>query len=604
VLETTNQKTGDSVSVSTKAALYDRLLNRQLGRMLQLVDLEVQGVPVEPSSFRLGNGSAPRNTDLGAPLVRYEALLSYARNDPRLELLQRGLQRLLRLGQFLGDQQPLPVDGFRLRELAQWANYPMEALADNIGSLSSYCNCDCEFCYEKGTRGADIALGRAQLSMREVNTRLRYYSLEKKTGLLPSSRFSLEPFANPHCLEILERIHAAAPEECTNLTTNGACLTEEVVARLARLRPTLVTLSMNAATVDLRMVSMRDRQRGGAETAFASIPLLRDYEIPFVGSYVPWPTKPLSDLEEMVRLLDRYEGVVARVCLPSWTQYSASESPFDTQEYWESILAMVDKLRQEVAIPIHLMPNMYQLRTMRPVVQGTIINSPAAQAGFQYGDLILAVDDQTVSTRPGLSRLLAQRFEDPQITETRFTIARGGQRLEIKIPHVHDLEALNYPYRYFAQPGAPRTWAGSLGLHIADGFELTSFVRLKQIVEEYPGQKVLLFISPLAEPYFFEGMEMLGELAAFVDTAEMYVERLWPRAWGGNVIIGDLWTVSDLIEQTHTWIREQGFRPDVVIVPWSFLSAGGRDLRGRCFKEFEWALDLELRLLPCETINI
>ena len=435
-------------------------------------------------------------------------------------------------------------------------------------------------------------------------TRLRYYSAEKHTGLLPSSRFSLEPFANPRCLEILERIHMEAPGECINLTTNGACLTEEVVARLSRLRPILITISMNAATVELRLRTMCDRKRNGAEIALASLPLLREYEIPFIGSYVPWPSKPLSDLEDMVRLLDRYDGRVARICLPSWTRYSAQDAPFDTVDYWDEILTVVERLRQEVDIPIHLMPNMYQLRTMRPVVQGTIKHSPAARAGFKYTDVIVAVDGEAVFTRPEVSRFLAERFDDRNVAHTRFSVERSGMRLDIDVPHPRDLDALDYPYRWLAQPGTPRTWAGALGLHLADGFELTSFLHLKRIVEDYAGKRVLLFISELGEPYFFEGMAMLGELATFVDSVELYVEKLWPSYWGGNVMIGDLWTTHDLIEQTMSWIERQGVRPDVVIVPSSFLSGGGRDLLGRCYLEVERALDIELRLLPCHRIGI
>jgi hypothetical protein len=570
---------------------------------LRLVDLEVGGERVHADSFVLGDDSPSETSPPGAGRVRYEALLSYSRNDPRLELIGKGLGRALRVGRFHKDGSALPVDGFRLRDLAQWANYPTPSLEGNIGSISSYCNCDCEFCYEKGTRGAGIALGRAHLSRSELATRIRYYSQEKGTGLLPSSRFSLEPFANPHCLEILERLRDAAPREPINLTTNGACLTDSVVERLSRLRPILITVSMNAASVDLRMRTMRDRKAEGAEIALASIPLLRKHQIPFLGSYVPWPSKPLSDMEDMVRLLDRHDAIVARICLPSWTSYSHTEAPFDTGAYWAEILGVVERLRQEVAIPIHLMPNMYQLRTLRPVVQGTIKHSPAAHAGFKYGDLILEIEGARVWTRPEVSGWLRQRFGDPEVKRTRFLVERAGEQIEIEVPHL-DLEQLRYPFYWLSQPDAPRTWAGALGIHISDGFDMTSLMRLKGIVEDCPGKRVLLFVSGLGEPHFLEGMRMLGEHGRFVDSVELYVQKLHPRFWGGNVIIGDLWTVHDTIEQTRAWIERHGEHPDVIVVPSSFLSGGGRDLLGRCYLEVERALDVEVRLLYCRRIAI
>ncbi len=593
-----------SLNSTDRQALFERLLGNQLRRILALVDPEVRGEVVVADSFAVALRNAEPPPDGAGPAPKYESLLSYSRTEPRLEVIANGLRRALSLGRFWANGAPLAVDGFRLRELGQWSNYRVGSLGDNVGAISSYCNCDCEFCYEKGTRGAGIALGRAQLSRRELGTRVRYYSVDKGAGLLPSSRFSLEPFANPHCLEILERIHAAAPEERVSITTNGACLTEEVVERLSRLRPIMMTVSMNAATVELRNRTMRDRIPDGARIALDSIPRLRQHEIPFLGSYVPWPSKPLSDMEDMVRLLDRYDAVVARICLPSWTKYSHRDDPFDPAEYWAEIVASVERLRQEVAIPIHLMPNMYQLHTMRPVVQGTIKHSPAAQAGFRYGDLIVEIEGERVFTRPEVSRWLAKRYDEPEVTNTRFAVERDGERMEIDIPRPRSLEELSYPYYWLAQPNAPRTWAGALGLHLADGFELTTFVRLKEIAEEYPGKRILLFISELGEPYFHEGMEMLGELGAFVDTVDLYVQRLHPRYWGGNVLIGDLWTVTDLIEQTQSWVQSHGLRPDVVIVPSSFLSHGGRDLVGRCYADFERDLDLELRLLRCRCIAI
>jgi len=586
-----------------RAAQCARLLGRQLRRILTLVGLEVAGEAVLPDSYLFGPNGGSRPCDQAESEVRYEALLSYSRNEPRLELIAKGLARALRLGRFCNGEGPLPIDGFRLRDLAQWAGYRVASLEANIGSISSYCNCDCEFCYEKGTRGAGIAFGRAHLSLSELDTRIRHYSPEKKTGLLPSSRFSLEPFANPNCLEIVERVREAAPGEQINLTTNGACLTEDVIARLARLRPILVTVSMNAATPDLRMRTMRDRTPEAARIALESIPLLRKHEIPFLGSYVPWPSKPLSDMADMVRILDRHDAIVARICLPSWTRYSHPQVPFETEVYWGEILRTIDGLRQEVEIPIHTMPNMYQMRALRPIVQGTIKHSPAARAGFRYGDVIVQIEGQPVYTRPEVSGWLRARFDDPEISRTCFLVERGEEQVAIEIPHP-TLSELTYPYYWLAHPDAPRTWAGALGIHLADGFDMTSLMRLKEIVEEYPGKRILLFISELGEPHFLEAMGLLGDLGQFVDTVDLYAEKLRPRFWGGNVIIGDLWTVQDVIEQAREWTARQGEGPDVIVLPATFLSGGGRDLVGRPYLEAERALEVEVRLLPCRRIAI
>jgi hypothetical protein len=245
---------------------------------------------------------------------------------------------------------------------------------------------------------------------------------------------------------------------------------------------------------------------------------------------------------------------------------------------------------------------MYQLCTLRPFIHGATKHSPAQEAGLRYGDLIVAIEGQPVYTRPEVSRWLAKRFSDREATATRFTIEREGRRLEIEVPHPQDRRSLRYPHRYLAQPDTPVGWVGGLGLHLADGPELTSFVRLKEFVEEFPGKRVLLYISELMEPCFYEGMGMLGEMARFVDTVSFHVDMPKCRYWGGNMIVADLWTLPDLIEHTTAWIEANGVRPDVVIVPGSFLNQGGRDLLGRCYLEFERELGIELRLLPCYRI--
>lgn len=582
---------------------YLGLLKRQIDRILRLVDLEQDGEAVSPDAFE-ALCSADVAADSNPRRIHYESILSYSRNEPVLDFIKTRLERALDSGVFLRSGKPLRITGFRLRDLSQWSKYPVASLDDNIGSLSSYCNCDCEFCYEKGTRGAGITLGRAQLTLQEVETRIRYYSVERRAGLLPSGRFSLEPFINPHCLDIYERIHELAPHEVTNITTNGSFLTEDVVARLAKLRPIIVMVSMNAGSMEMRKRTMRDHKPDGDAVAMAALSLLRKYEIPFAGSYVPWPSKPLTDLEDAVRLIDANDGTVVRVCMPSWTNASGHVDPFDTDTYWREILDVVDSLRREVAVPIHLMPNMYQLTTMRPVIQGTIKNSPASEAGLRYGDLILAVDGSPVFTRPELLRYLASRYADESIKSTTLTVLRDGAEHEFCVANERDPSKLRYPYRWVIQSGFLPRWANCLGLHLGDGFELTAFVRLKEIAEEYQGKRVLFYISDLAEPHFYEGMAMLGEQNEFVNQCDFFVEKLWPRYWGGNVTIGDLWTFRDLSEQTRDWMRRSGVTPDVVIAPRSFLSDGGRDLIGDCYLDFEKALGVELRFLPCRRIGI
>ena len=115
---------------------------------------------------------------------------------------------------------------------------------------------------------------------------------------------------------------------------------------------------------------------------------------------------------------------------------------------------------------------------------------------------------------------------------------------------------------------------------------------------------MLIFFSHLAEPIWAEAVAMLDEMSALADAPLVHMAKLWPRSWGGNVMVGNLWLVQDLIEGTAKWMDEHRLRPDVVIVSSTFLGPGGRDLVGRCYLEFERALDIQLRLLRSRLMDL
>ena len=127
-------------------------------------------------------------------------------------------------------------------------------------------------------------------------------------------------------------------------------------------------------------------------------------------------------------------------------------------------------------------------------------------------------------------------------------------------------------------------------------------MRLLDVCREHQDKRILLFTSQLMEPHFREAVGMVGDMVELLDHIELYVEQPVHRFWGGNVVIGDLWTVPDLVFHTDQWIEATGMRPDIVVAASSFLSPGKRDLLGNCYLEFERHLDIELNLIPCPTV--
>ena len=583
------------------------LLQRHLGRCLSLVGPEKAGEAIGPETFSAVNSlsTVQRSpaSSYGAFLIRYERTLSYSRNEPRLELIKRNLERALRLGIFRAGDQALHVDGFRLRNLSKWANHRLRKPQDNFSSISSYCNCDCDFCYERGTRETPIfyLLGRKNLSLQETATRLRYYSSERQTGLIPASNFELEPFINPKCIEILRKIRAADPNAALELTTNGSFLTANVVAQLAELKPILLMISINAATAEARQRVMRGRPEKSAQVALESFALLKKYEIPVQGSYVPWPCKPLSDLEDAIYHMDEQDVMRCRVCMPSFTRFHTEEPPFDTDQYWREILSTVQRVRKRVSVPIDVIPNSYEFQTSLPIVHGAVKNSPAARAGIRFGDRILAIDGQEVYNLTQMRGLFDERAKDPDIQATVLTIERDGNQFDMRIEHPEDNDREPYPYRAVAQLAESR-WPKSLGIHYTGGFPLTNIARLHELCKEHLGERILLFTSEFMEPHLKEAMVMVDDMVELLDSIELYIEKPVHRFWGGNVLIGDLWTIPDLIAYTKEWMEVTGIRPDIVVAASSFLSPGKRDLLGNCYFEFERELDIELHLVPCQAV--
>jgi membrane-associated protease RseP (regulator of RpoE activity) len=584
------------------------LLQRQLLRCLDLVALESNGEILKPDAFssespsvllksQVASYSSPRR-------IQYEGIFSYSRSEPRLEFIRRNLGRALLLGMFSASEKPLHADGFRLFNLRKWANYSVSTPQGNFSSISSYCNCNCEFCYERGTRKTPVfhLLGRKNLSLQETDTRLRYYSPEAKTGLIPASNFALEPFVNSHCLEILEKFHAADPEAALELTTNGSYLTEDVIARLAKLKPIMLMISINAATEEMRQRVMHGRPMESAKIALDSFALLRKYEIPVQGSYVPWPSKPLSDLEDAIRLMDEQDVMQARVCMPSFTRFHGEEPPFDTNQYWQDILLTIQRLREEVRIPIRILPGSYEFQTSVPIVQGCIKNSPAARAGIRFGDRIVAIDGQEIYTLTQMHGLFKERAQNSDIRATVFSIERDGVQFDVEIAYPEDVSKEPYPYRVITDGVVKSPWLGSLGINYSDGFPLTNIARLFDACNEHRGERILLFTSELMEPRFREALAMVEDMVELLDHIELYVEKPIHRFWGGNIVIGDIWTIPDLIAHTQEWMEATGIRPDIVVVASSFLSPGKYDLLGNCYLEFERQLDIELQLIPCSAI--
>jgi hypothetical protein len=174
---------------------------------------------------------------------------AFAIPEPRIRFIAHELQRLLSLVELEVDGQPVQVDGFRLKDLSRWVTYTTNTAMNALTPISSACNSRCHFCFEENAPYAREAASLMPLA--EARTRLKYYSPETGASLFPSSRNHMETFVHPQAVDIIEMARRRQPDKLFWITTNGSHFTEPVVERLARLKPLIFKLSLNVADPEL-----------------------------------------------------------------------------------------------------------------------------------------------------------------------------------------------------------------------------------------------------------------------------------------------------------------------------------------------------------------
>lgn len=512
---------------------------------------------------------------------------AFAREEPRVELIEAMLRSLLPLIELEFEGQPVQVDGFRLRDLDAWRTVRETSLQQNLGSLSTVCNCHCRFCYEDGNPPGLFTKEPRFVGMQEARTRRRY--LHDGRGLPRESKGFFEPLANPDYLSLMAAVREHDADQLIDVTTNGAGLSPEVIERLAELAPVYVNLSLISANPATRRLIMRDPR---SRQAIEAVEFLRASQIPFMGTLVPWPDQGLDDLAETLEFLDRQEARFIRVSMPGLSRHHPSYRPNVLAEWHPQVVAEVLRVRAYLETPILISPYAHVTSSLAPLVEGVIRRSPAALAGLRLGDRLTAVDDTEVVSRAHAGSLLDRAAQRRAVD---VEVERAGRRLRMHLDEPAAGEDA-YPYR-------PKGYAGldfpgmRFGLVLPGSFRLQY---VKQIHEAIQGRTALRTVV-LASPHY---RELVGGLLAKLPLPEgASVEVLVPenRFFGGDVDVGDLWVLEDVAAAVREHAEAHG-SPDLLILPSSFLSRWGRDLAGVAYTELERELGIDIALIACERV--
>jgi pyruvate-formate lyase-activating enzyme len=519
----------------------------------------------------------------------YQPLGSIKLSEPRLEMIHARLRQLLQVVQLESGGRPIEIDGFRLRDPAQWASR-VGSPTSELWHISNACNMRCPFCYEEGDpAGSSVLDEPAEMAtMEEIETRIRY--MRGGTGVFQPLTYINEIFCNPRAMDIMERLRRESPGEVLTFVTNGTYLTEENVRRIAALKPVFFNFSVNSLDPGIRKRILRDME---PETAIRAIELLREHGIPYLGSLVCWPTIPWSDIENTVRLLDRAGCAVVRFSLSAYSRHLKGVH-YERKSFWDKGLSVARGLMQECDVPIKVEPYHYMDPTFLPNLAGVIKGSPAWRAGLRAGDRITRVDGREVPTANHALSALARAAANGELVEVTARSAKTGEELSA----VLDDSAGRFPYPY----GDMHRFKGfEWGLILIENLKFSYLKEVRELIEHHGARCVLICSSALMKPVV---AQMIEETGAF-SGCRVHLEVPENRFFGGTVILGDLLVVDDYVQFIDEFRARVGEPIDLVIIPSSPFSRGEwlRDLRGVPFTEIERRTGLKVELIHCRPLN-
>lgn len=516
----------------------------------------------------------------------------YEMVEPRIEALKRELERILSLVELEYMERPVKVDGFRLRDLANWQTDQAQSPLEALGPLSGLCNAKCVFCME---RSIPFERDHSFLSPREALTRLRYFNPDNNRCLFPAARPHMETLLNKDAVRILQSAREKNLSELFIITTNGSTLTPETVWELANLKPLLLKLSLNSTAWKIResLMGLRDE----LNIAVSSMDLLNDADIPFIGSIVAWPEVEFSELERSIADICVYEPYGVRIRLPLIHKYMPEQPAGNLNDFWRDTCNFINSIKGQFKAPIWIEPVQYGRVPLLPVVDGVILNSPARMAGIMAGDEIMEINGNVLPTRLDIRNFFNSGALD-RVANLAVKIRRGEKILEFNLSSYKNTDkytAGGPAYPYDPDLGHP---GERLGMVFLPDFDLSYLDNILQLIQKHGARKVLLFCSPLTAGTVEHLIEQIPVYHNFFQEKDLWIFTLEQTLMEGNTHFLDSRFVADYENALLKICGEVNDRPDLLLIPDSFGSAWGIDFQGRSVFEIENRTGIPVELIP------
>lgn len=589
----------------------DSLFKELIEQLLRVVTLTSNGLPVRPDGFVFYRDtfnteavpialSTDRTTTGGEATTKQIALLNgrqeraqafydlnvLRRTEPRFEFAVKLAQVLNEHFEFSSSAGA--ISSLTVREPAHWTQESSGDPFEVLGVLSRRCNARCQFCYVLGNpANSTVQLNRRndEQALAEAEERLKHFRLGRA---LPQPTYDLEEILiHPDAIGVMGEVrkHTATP---IALTTNGYLLSDEVLDRLQALEPIEISLSLNAVTPNVRKRLMGGRYLAGLE----SLEKLHRRRIRTSVTLVAWPSVAISEMESTIRWADQFDVRCINVILGGYTRLFPNPPAFEPFEYWSEVVDALAPLRAELRNALIIQPRVFEERRQnRSVgeawVTGVVPRSRAHRAGMRFGDLITAINGNRVASRLQCEGALGWLAEK-QASVARIEVFREGSPLELTI----ELGDEDPDYLY----GLPRN--DRLGIFlVASGIPLSAFQQIYRIADYYSANRVGIVTSKVCHDLVVE----LLQQSAFLSDRPIHFELIVPdnEYYGGNIILGDLYTVTDIRRCVERLLERDAHSIDLLLVPSASFNFGGwwRDISGEPFLTLQSTLPIPVEMI-------
>lgn len=451
--------------------------------------------------------------------------------------------------------------------------------------LTSFCNMNCLFCSHRFNPPEVRVWRLPPRPLEEVESSLAWLAGPRVViGESVTKIIEGEPFTHPQIMEILRLIRRRFPSKRLSITTNGSLLDEEKVTALTNLEPIELTISLNSGSPAGRTFLMHDQK---PERVLAALRRLGRAGLTFHGSLVALPhLLGWEDLRLTVEFLAGVGASTVRLFLPGFTRLTPAELRFPPALPGE-LRNFVAEMKKKVPVPLLLEPPFVE--GLEAVVEGVVVSSPAAQAGVQPGDLVVAVNGVIPFSRVEAFQL-AQDLERP-----RLTIRRDGAFLEVTLEKkagqpsgltmLYDLDPATLTAIEAALEEARTKGRGK------EGREKEGRAKEGRGQERQDGASddVLLLASALGSAALQAGLRKKGIRVA--------LEVVENRFFGGSIGAAGLLVVEDFIAAIRERQIKSSGRYRRVLIPGRPFDERGRDLVGRSYWEIEEATGVQVQVV-------